>query len=215
MKPGDCWNAARYGRKAWTRAALYHLITAEDSHDRMPNNGGRLADFEIQTIANWIRGGAKFDGQNPAAPLRDQIPRDIPHPTAPETYPATIPITAMTFTPDGKQLLVGGYHELLVWDPTSATLVCTHRQHSTANVWLGLQIRTVPGSRSLAVRLAFRARCGLSRGARSKERRRIQGFGNERGRFFDVAFRPDGKHLRLAQQMVRFTCSICRLEPSD
>ena len=89
----------------------------------MPNNGGRLVDSQIQTIADWIRQGAKFDGQNAAAPLRDQIPRDIPHPAAPKTYPTAIPITAMAFTSDGSRLVVGGYHELLVWDPAAAKLV--------------------------------------------------------------------------------------------
>ena len=122
MKPGD-FGTAPVTAGNLDDSDLYQLITAEDSHERMPNNGGRLADSEIQTIANWIRQGAKFDGQDSAAPLRDQIPRDIPHPAAPTTYPAAIPITAMAFTPDGNQLLVGGYHELLVWDPTSATLV--------------------------------------------------------------------------------------------
>ena len=34
-----------------------------------------------------------------------------------------LPITAMAFTADGRQLVVGGYHELLVWDAKSGTLV--------------------------------------------------------------------------------------------
>jgi WD40 repeat protein len=122
MKPGD-FGVAPISAGKLDDSEIHRLISAEDSHERMPNNGGRLDDVEIRLIANWIREGAKFDGQNPAASLRDQIPRDIPHPAAPTTYPASIPITAMAFTPDGKQLVVGGYHELMVWDPVSATLL--------------------------------------------------------------------------------------------
>jgi WD40 repeat protein len=89
----------------------------------MPNNGGQLADSEVQIIANWILQGAKFDGQDGAAPLRDQLPRDIPHPAPPKVYPTAFPITAMMFSADGKRLLVGGYHEILVWDAATGALV--------------------------------------------------------------------------------------------
>jgi Planctomycete cytochrome C/WD domain, G-beta repeat len=194
MKPGDA-GTAPVTAGSLDDSGVYHLITAKDSHDRMPNNGGRLADFEIQTIANWIRGGAKFDGQNPAAPLRDQIPRDIPHPAAPASYPATIPIAAMTFTSDGKQLLVGGYHELLVWDPTSAKLVSRvgnipQRTFGLAFDAGGSWLAVAGGSPGISgeVRLI-----SWSGGAKKDAESKV--LATSEDVFFDVAFRFDGKRL--------------------
>jgi mono/diheme cytochrome c family protein len=194
MKPGD------FGTPPVTagdldNSELYQLITAEDPHDRMPNNGGRLAESQIQTIANWIRQGAKFDGQNAAAPLREQIPSDIPYPAPPTTYPTAIPITAMTFTPDGKHLLVAGYHEILVWDPTSATLVA--------------RIGNIP-QRTFGLAFTADSSClAVAGGAPgvSGEVRLIEWDGSAKKDtepkilatsedvFFDVAFSPDGKQL--------------------
>lgn len=101
---------------------IYRLITAEDPEERMPNNGARLTEAEIKTISDWIVQGAVFDGQDPAAPLRTQVPADIPHPAPPAMYPHPIPVTAMAFTADGSQLVVGGYHELLVWETKTGSL---------------------------------------------------------------------------------------------
>ena len=194
MQPGD------FGTPPVTAgnvddSEFYRLITADDSHARMPNNGGRLADSEIQTIANWILQGAKFDGQNAATPLRDQIPRDIPHPAAPTAYPAAIPITAMAFTSDGSQLLVGGYHELLIWDPAAAKLVAhvgniPQRTFGMAfspdNSWLAV----AGGSPGVAgeVRL-IPWEGGPKRDAEPTI------LATQEDVFFDVAFRPDGKQL--------------------
>ena len=88
----------------------------------MPNNGDQLTDAEIQLISDWISQGAKFDGQDPAASIKEQMPR-LKHPPAPASYPAAIPLSALCFSADGTQLLVGGYHEILVWDLATATLV--------------------------------------------------------------------------------------------
>lgn len=194
MKPGD------FGMPPVTAgnlddSGLYQLICAEDPHARMPNNGSQLANQEIQTIANWIREGAKFDGQNQAAPLRDQIPRDIPQPTAPETYPATIPITAMAFTPDGNQLLVGGYHELLNWDPTSATLVA--RIGNIPQRTFGLTFN--PDGSWLAVAGGSPGVSGDVRlipwNGEAKKVAEAKVLATSEDVFFDVAFRPDGKQL--------------------
>lgn len=194
MKPGEFGTAPVTTGKL-DDSGLYHLITAEDSHERMPNNGGRLAAVEIHIIANWIREGAKFDGQNPTTSLRDQIPGDIPHPAAPATYSATIPITAMTYTPGGNQLLVGGYHEILVWDPTSATLVA--RIGNIPQRTFGLAFNT--GGSWLAVAGGSPGISGEVRlipwdgGAKKDAQLKI--LATSEDVFFDVAFRPDGKQL--------------------
>jgi hypothetical protein len=197
MRPGDFGTPPVTAEKL-DDSGLYQLVIADDPDSRMPNNGGRLADSEIQTIANWIRQGAKFDGQNAAAPLRDQIPRDIPHPAAPGEYPVAIPITAMALTADGSQLLVGGYHEVLVWDPASAKLVA--RIGNIPERTFGI---TFNADNSLL------AIAGGSPGV-AGEVRLIPWAGGPRPDatptvlashddvFFEVSFRPDGKQLAAA-----------------
>ncbi len=45
------------------------------------------------------------------------------HLDPPESYHTPVPITAVAFSPDGTQVLVGGYHEVTVWDTAEAKLV--------------------------------------------------------------------------------------------
>lgn len=194
MRPGD-FGTAPVTATNLADSEIYRLITADDPDVRMPNNGGRLADSQVQTIANWIRQGAKFDGQNAAAPLRDQIPRDIPYPAPPETYSHATPITAMAFTCGGSKMVVGGYHELLIWDTEAATLVA--RLGNMPQRTLGL---------AFSPDCSLLAAAGGSPGAAGEVR--LISWQNEPKRdtepkvlatqedvFFDVAFRPDGKQL--------------------
>jgi WD40 repeat protein len=44
-------------------------------------------------------------------------------PVPPKAYPFPIIVNAITFTPDGKQLVVGGHHELTVWEIATGKLV--------------------------------------------------------------------------------------------
>ena len=140
--------------------------------------------------------GAKFDGQDAAAPLRDQIPRDIPHPAAPDSLSdGAFPITAMAFTSDGKQLLVGGYHELLVWDPTAGTLVARvgnipqrtfGMAFSPDNSWLAV----AGGSPGVSGEVRLIPWDG---GPKHDAEPKI--LATHEDVFFDVAFRPDGQQL--------------------
>ncbi len=177
------------------KSKIYDLITADDPDVRMPNNGGRLAESEIRTIAEWIQQGAKFDGASPTAPIREQVPRDIPHPKSPEVYPAPMPITAAAFTPDGNHLLVGGYHELLMWDLTSdqpPVRIGNMPERTFA-------IEFSPDKASLAIG-------GGSPGVEGEVRLIPWQNGPQAGGdhrvltaledvLFDIAFRPDGKQL--------------------
>ena len=121
MQPGD-YETAPVTAGDLDDSELYNLITIDDADMRMPGNGEQLTAEEIQIIKLWIEQGAKFDGKDAAAPLRPQIPH-ITHPVAPASYPAPLPLTAMALSADGKQLVTGGYHELLVWDPASGNLL--------------------------------------------------------------------------------------------
>ncbi|HJQ78508.1 MAG TPA: WD40 repeat domain-containing protein, partial [Lacipirellulaceae bacterium] len=177
---------------------IHRLITADDPHERMPNNGGRLAGSDIQIIAKWIREGARFDGQDAAAPLREQIPRDLPYPAAPETYPSALPITAMAFTPGGDRIVVGGYHELLIWDAAAGTLAARvgnipqrtfGMAFSPDNAWLAVA-GGAPGVSGEVRLLPWKD------GPRPDADPKV--LATHEDVFFDVAFRPDGDELAAA-----------------
>jgi WD40 repeat protein len=194
MKAGD-FGAAPITAGDLDGSELYRLIISDDAEERMPNNGDRLADAEIETIAAWIRQGAKFDGHNPAASLREQIPRDIPHPSPPSTYPTALPVTALAFTADGKRVIVGGYHELLVFDPANGELLS--------------RVENIP-QRAYGITFgpdgAFLAIAGGSPGVSGEVRlipwkdaapsdAKPTVLAMTEDVFFDVALRPDGKQL--------------------
>jgi hypothetical protein len=194
MRPGD-FGTAPITPGDPADSEIHRLITADDAHERMPNNGGRLAETEIHAIDQWIREGAKFDGPDAAAPLREQIPRDIPYPAAPETYPSALPVTAVAFTSGGDRIIVGGYHELLIWDASSGTLsarVANVPQRTFGMAfspdysWLAIaggapgvsgEVRLIPWNNE------------PQPGAKPKV------LATHDDVFFDVAFRPDGQQL--------------------
>jgi WD40 repeat protein len=194
MQPGD-FGTAPITPGDLDNSELHRLITAEDDVERMPNNGSRLADAEIEIITNWIREGARFDGQDAAAPMRGQIPSDVPHPAAPQTYPTTFPVTAMAFNPDGSQLVVGGYHELLVWDSTTASLKA--RIANMPQRIFGLTFS--PDGTSLAIAGGAPGVSGEVRlvpwpaGPMREAASRV--FATHDDVFFGVMFRPDGARL--------------------
>src|SRR5258706_7233584 len=101
---------------------LFQLITTSDEDDRMPQKGERLTMGQISTIGKWIAEGAKFDGTDPKALLVRLVPARG-QPQAPEKYPRPVPVMALAFSPDGKELAVGGYHEVTIWDPTNGNLM--------------------------------------------------------------------------------------------
>ena len=100
---------------------IFQLITTSDEDDRMPAKGERLTAGQVSTFERWIKEGAKFDGGDAKALLVILVPASA-HPAAPEKYPRPVPIMALAFSADGKELAVGGYHEVTIWDPLSGKL---------------------------------------------------------------------------------------------
>jgi hypothetical protein len=100
----------------------FRRIVSTDVKERMPLEGDPLPAEKIAILKQWIESGLPFDGPDPKAALASYIPPPT-HPAAPEVYPGTMPITAVEFSPDGSQLLVGGYHEITVWNPTERKLI--------------------------------------------------------------------------------------------
>jgi WD40 repeat protein len=105
-------------------SVLVDMITAKDAA-RMPprDSGDALPVDKIAVIQQWIKEGAKLDGAlDPKADLLRELRVRWQPPTPPAVYQYPVTINALTFTADGKKLIVGGYHELTVWDIGQAKL---------------------------------------------------------------------------------------------
>jgi hypothetical protein len=88
-----------------------------------PDSGDPLPKKKIAVIERWIREGAKLDaGLTPTADLLRELRLRWQPPPAPAAYPFPVTVTAVAFTPDGKKLVVGGHHELTVWDAATGKL---------------------------------------------------------------------------------------------
>jgi WD40 repeat protein len=93
--------------------------------DRMPPKeaGEPLPKEKIARIESWIKQGAKLDaGLNANADLSRELRMRWKPPRPPVRYTAPVNINAVLFSPDNKKLLVGGYHEITVWDIHQARL---------------------------------------------------------------------------------------------
>jgi WD40 repeat protein len=121
MKAGDSGDApVTPGNPA--ASTLFRLITTHDEKKRMPQKDDPLPPAQVAAIERWIRGGAAFDGPDRAAPLTTIVPH-TPHPAAPTVYARPVPVLALAFSADGRELVAGGYHEVTVWDPATGKLL--------------------------------------------------------------------------------------------
>ena len=99
----------------------YRRITTDEPSARMPLDADPLPAESIAVLRRWIEEGAVFDGDTPDASLVSLMPA-VEHPAAPEHYAAPLPLIAIAFSTDGERLLVGGYHEITIWDVGEGTL---------------------------------------------------------------------------------------------
>ena len=86
---------------------LLDLITPEGGKADMPRDKPPLAPAELETVRAWVVQGA-LDDTPPAARLK----YDRDHPPVYSRPPV---ISALDYSPDGKLLAVGGFHEVLLW----------------------------------------------------------------------------------------------------
>lgn len=120
MQPGDSATATIVAKQADASLLLQRLISADPS-ERMPPESPPLSAEKVEAIRAWINSGADFDGKDPKQ-LLGLVTPPAKYPAPPASYPA-VPITAICFTSDGTQVIVGGYHELTVWDANTGQLV--------------------------------------------------------------------------------------------
>ncbi|OUW83730.1 MAG: hypothetical protein CBD74_05340 [Saprospirales bacterium TMED214] len=97
------------------KSKLFQVLVHEDETLRMPSDSDPLSETSINLIKTWIKQGAAFDGGSQDQPLNSLLPARQ-HPLPPTKYPAAIPLSALAFHPSQSQLLVGGYHEITIWN---------------------------------------------------------------------------------------------------
>jgi WD40 repeat protein len=121
---------------------IIDLLTAKDK-SRMPppkDIPDPLPKEKIDVIAKWIAEGAKLDtGLSPKAEVLRELRVRWKPPAPLPVYRYPITITALAFTPDNQKLVVGGQHELTVWDIAQAKLekrVATRMERVYAMVFL-------------------------------------------------------------------------------
>jgi DNA-binding beta-propeller fold protein YncE len=189
---GDSTQAA-FIAKQLEQSEAFRRITTTDKLERMPLDGDPLAPEQIDVLKRWLDEGAAFDGPDPKAALASYIPPPT-HPAAPEAYRGTMPITAVEFTPDGSQLVVGGYHELHFYNPADGQLA-----RRLANVGQRTYaIRYSPDGQLLAVACGAPGRLGEVRLFKPDTGELVRVLGMTSDVVFDCAFSPQGDRLATA-----------------
>ncbi len=120
LKPGDSGETPVSGNAGESSELLRRLNC--DASERMPADAPPLAEEQIERIKQWIAAGGLFDGEAAEQTLTLLIP-PATYAAPPESYPRGVPITACVFSPDGTQVVVGGYHELTLWNRADGKLV--------------------------------------------------------------------------------------------
>ena len=93
---------------------LLRRLTTHDEDDRMPQDDDPLSEAQIGLFRDWIAEGATLDRGEPKSGLGLLLPKAT-HPSPPEFYRTPLPVLALAFTRDGKQLATSGYHEVIFW----------------------------------------------------------------------------------------------------
>ena len=100
------------------------MVTAEQR--RMPprDKGEAVPKEKAAIVAEWIKQGAKLDaGLDAKADIVKELRVRWKPPVPPKAYPFPAIVNALAFTPDNKKLVVGGHHELTVWDAVEGKLL--------------------------------------------------------------------------------------------
>lgn len=189
MKPGESGDAPVKAGDV-KASYLYSLLVEGDKDAWMPKEADKLPEAQLAVVRKWIEEGAKFDSPDPKATLASIAPKP-PHPMPPEIYPVAWPVTALAFRPDGKELAVGGYHEITIWNPDDGALL--RRIKNVAERSYGLAYNN-DGS-LLAVACGTPGIMGEIKLFNPNDGALVKDLGTMSDTAFGVAFSPDGKKL--------------------
>ncbi len=88
------------------KSYLYELIVPVDGEAEMPRDAAPLKKSDIQLIERWIKQGAKND-----TPKNANVSFTEKNPPVYKLLPT---VTSLDVSPDGKQIAVAGYHEVII-----------------------------------------------------------------------------------------------------
>jgi WD40 repeat protein len=89
-------------------------VLLPDAEPRMPFKLEPLLPEETRVLEKWVSEGAKYDGASPGEDWTFLL-RKTHVVTIPDRYPVTVPITGLSFSPDGQRIAAAGYHEITLW----------------------------------------------------------------------------------------------------
>ncbi|MEX0716246.1 MAG: c-type cytochrome domain-containing protein [Planctomycetaceae bacterium] len=168
---------------------LLSLLVEEEPSLRMPRDADSLTKEQLDRIRLWIAAGAKLDGGDPAASLVSLA--EWKHPAPPEAYSRPLPVTAVAFHPEGKELAIGGLHEITVWSVEDGTLL--RRFPDIAERTYDLAYDKA-GAR-LAIAAGTPGRLGEAKVLDANDGKLLAHFGSMADCAFAVAFSPDESRL--------------------
>jgi len=168
----------------------FRRMVSDDKAERMPLEADPLPATTVAVLRQWIIEGAKFDGEDPKADLVSIVPPPE-HPAAPEKYPATLPVTAMAFHPNGKEIFVGGYHEMTVWNTTDGALL--RRIGNAGQRTYSLEVS--PDGKLLAAASGAPGKIGEVRLYDLASGELVRAFGRTSDVVFAARFDPEGKRI--------------------
>ncbi len=92
-----------------------------DAKPRMPYKQDPLPRDQVALIERWVKEGAKYDGGDSKEDWPSLLHK-LTSVSVPDTYPLAVPITAVTFSPDGAFVAAAGYHEINLWKVDDSAL---------------------------------------------------------------------------------------------
>jgi len=112
---GDSGTAGVVPGKPEESHLLAQITPDAEGRAEMPKDGKALAVAEIDLVRRWIAEGAQDD-----TPVTVGQRVDAEHPPRYSRQPV---VTSIDFSPDGRLLAVGGFHEVLVFDVADPSAV--------------------------------------------------------------------------------------------
>lgn len=189
VRAGDSGEVAVKAKQA-DASELIRRITSDDEDERMPLDADPMTADQIATMRRWISEGARYDADDPKLTLARIVPPPV-HPKAPTAYRRTLPVTALAFSHDGKELFVGGYHELTVWNAADGKLV--RRIANVGQRIYGLDFS--PDGKVLAVASGAPGSLGEVRLFEPQQGKLLKVLTSTTDVVFDVAYSPKGDRL--------------------